>query len=68
MTITNGQRLYEHRHPQFVRLYTRRVFGEPIDVPNPVHVVPWRLLTERCRETYEREAQGHYLFSDRKEN
>lgn len=65
--MTNGQRLYEHRHPRFITLYTRRVFGEPVEVPNPVHIVPWRLLTEQCRETYEREAQTHWLFQERKE-
>jgi hypothetical protein len=61
-TKTNGQLLYEHHHPKYITLYTKRVFGDPVVVPNPEHVVPWHLLTDRCRESYERQAQGHYLF------
>jgi hypothetical protein len=60
--MTNGQRLYEHRHPRWVVLYTARAFGEPVQVPNPNHIVPWHLLTQRFRDSYELEAQGHYLF------
>jgi len=61
--MTLGQQLYEHEHPRFIQVFTARTFGEPILIENPEHVVPWRLLTERCRQEYEDYAIGHHLFS-----
>lgn len=62
---TAGQLLYEHHHPTHIEVVRRGdVFRTSLFlVPNPEHQVPWRLLTARCQEAYEKQACGHHLFS-----
>lgn len=65
---TNGQLLYEHHHPAMIRVIPaeRRHFATEADVmmvPNPAEPVPWRFLTERCKQSWETSAVGHHLFS-----
>lgn len=62
---TKGQRLYEHENPKFVTvvLYSDTFRQNPFTVPNPEEPVDWKFLTAACRETYERRAVGHNLFS-----
>lgn len=60
--MTKGQRLYEYKHPPFLTLYDARApWGQPVSVEN--EHVPWRLLTEACRASWETTAQGHFIFS-----
>lgn len=63
---TNGQLLYEHKYPSHIRVVheNRRHFTTADDVMlMPVHQVPWHLLTERCRQGWEKTAEGHWVFS-----
>lgn len=65
---TNGQRLYEHKNPSHIRVIRveDRAFTQPGDVftvPNPASPVPWKFLTEKCKQSWESTARGHYLFS-----
>lgn len=60
--MTDGQRLYQWRHPKYIRVFSSRVLVDPITVENPKDVVPWSCLTERCQQSYETEARTHYLF------
>jgi hypothetical protein len=65
---TNGQLLYEHKHPATIRvvLADERAFAtkdDVFEVPNPAAPVAWRFLTESCRKSWETSAVGHYLFS-----
>ena len=62
---TGGQIVYEAKNPKFIRVVPvdRRLFATEADVllvPNERHV-PWHLLTERCRQSWEETAKGHYL-------
>jgi len=64
---TPGQLLYEHKHPSHISVIPveRRHFATAADVllvPNPNQQVPWRLLTERCRESWEKSAIGTNFF------
>lgn len=62
---TNGQQLYEYKNPShFPVRHLRDTFntGEVMYMPNP-QAVPWKYLTERCRQSWETLAIGHYLFS-----
>jgi len=68
INTTLGQMLYEHEHPTHIRVVpVGQVAFATVDdvilVPNPMHQAPWRLLTERCRQEYERRAVGHNFFS-----
>jgi hypothetical protein len=65
---TNGQLLYEHKHPAHVLavLFVGRQFAKREDAfltPNSVHQSPWSCLTESCKQTWEAQAVGHNLFS-----
>jgi hypothetical protein len=62
---TNGQRLYEYKNPQYLTVVLASdVFRRnPFTVLNPVEPIPWRFLTERCKQGWEQQAQGHWLFS-----
>lgn len=62
--MTPGQKLYELLHPKYITVYAARTpWAEAMVVENPELVVPWHLLTERCRQSYEQQAVGHYLLS-----
>lgn len=68
MTKTNGQRLYEYKHPPFIAMvpYAGRQFATEFDivmVKNESHT-PWMFLTESCKASWERSAKGHHLFSN----
>lgn len=65
---TIGQRVYEHYHPAFIRVIpvSAREFATANDVltvPNPAHQAPYRLLTQACRDYWERYAIGHHIVS-----
>jgi len=63
---TKGQRLYEHKHPPHVEVVLKSdVFrrGPAFWIDNPNGHTPWRLLTQSCRDSWERSAEGHYLFA-----
>lgn len=62
-----GQIVYEHKNPPQLRvvLFEGRAFATADDaflVPNERHV-PWRFLTESCRQSWEQTAVGHYLVT-----
>jgi hypothetical protein len=64
---TRGQRLYEHKNPTHIAVvpFEGRKFATSADImmmPNDNHT-PWPFLSARCREGWERSADGHYLFS-----
>lgn len=61
---TNGQILYEHYNPRHLKVVLAEdtFRRNPFFVPNENHV-PFHLLTERCRQSYEQQAVGHHLFS-----
>ncbi len=66
--MTNGQRLYEYKHPPRVAMVpvARRHHATAGDVVMvPVDHTPWRFLTQQCRDSWERSAVGHHLFSQR---
>lgn len=72
MQKTQGQRLYEYKHPSHIRVIPvhARSFATANDVlvvPNPEHHVPWRFLTEECRQGWELTAVGHYLFTEERQ-
>lgn len=60
---TDGQILYELQHPTRIRVVSvnDHFRQHPFEVDNPVHVVPYNLLTERCRQSWERYAVDHNL-------
>lgn len=65
---TPGQILYEYQHPPYVRvvLVSRRAFATEADVflvPNPAEPTPWKFITKASQATYERQAEGHHIFS-----
>jgi hypothetical protein len=65
---TIGQRVYEHYHPAYLRVVptSRLPFVTADDVfmtPNPVHQAPYHLLTQDCRDYWERYAVGHHVVS-----
>ena len=63
---TDGQILYEYKHPTRIPVVhtNNRHFANAGDVMYmPVHQVSWHLLTEACRQGWEKTAQGHYIFS-----
>ncbi len=68
-TKTRGQRLYEHKNPEFIRVIPvdKRHFPTEADVfltPNPnYNHAPWWCLTPRTKASWERSAEGHNLFS-----
>lgn len=65
--MTNGEILYRYHHPPTLLVveFSKRNFARAEDafyVPNPANPTPWRFLTEKCRQSYERQAVGHHLF------
>jgi hypothetical protein len=63
---TNGQILYEYKHPTRIPVVhvNNRHFANAGDVMYmPVHQAPWNLLTEACRQGWEKTAEGHHIFS-----
>ncbi len=65
---SNGQILYEHKHPAKIRVIpvSKRAFATADDVllvDNPVFQVPWQFLTVDCKQSWEVTAKGHNLFS-----
>lgn len=65
---TKGQVLYEHKHPAQIRvvLYGKRQWATVEDsfmVPNPASPPAWNLITQADRDSYEQQAQGHFIFS-----
>jgi len=65
---TNGQILYEYKAPKYIKVarVADRHFATADDVltiPNPVHHTPWNLLTQACRDGWEKTAVGHHIFS-----
>ena len=60
---TDGQILYEAKHPKRVHvvLYSDHFRQSPFWAENPEFHAPWRLLTERCRQSWEMNAKGHNL-------
>ena len=59
--ITQGQRLYELKHPKFIRVWTASIGGESMLVPNPAHQVDWKFITAAAKQSYEVEARTHHL-------
>lgn len=64
---TRGQQLYEYKSPPMLRVvrFDQRHFATSADaflVPNERHV-PWNLITEQSRQSWERSAVHHHLFS-----
>lgn len=67
MLKTPGQILYEHKSPPMLRvvLADGARFATAADVfmvPNESHT-PWRFLTQRCKDGWEKTAVGHHIFS-----
>ena len=65
---TLGQRVYEDCHPQRIPVVRKSAlpFATAEDVffvDNPVHQVPWHLLTQACRDRWEKYATGHHVVS-----
>lgn len=65
---TIGQRVYEHYHPAHIPVvHTSRLpfvtAGDVFMIPNPVHQAPYHLLTQDCRDYWERYAVGHRVVS-----
>jgi hypothetical protein len=65
---TDGQLVYEYYHPSRIRVIpvARKAFATAEDVltvPNPVHQAPFHLLTQECRDYWERYAVGHHVVS-----
>jgi hypothetical protein len=63
-----GQRLYEFKCPAQIRVVPASCLpfataGDALWVDNPVHQAPWHLLTQDCRASWERTAEGHSLFT-----
>lgn len=66
---THGQRMYEYYHPSHIKVvrFEARHFATEADVflvPNPAEPTPWRFLTEACRQSWEKTAQGHHIFTN----
>jgi hypothetical protein len=65
---TIGQKVYEHYHPSHIRVVRASALpfassGDVFTTPNPVHQAPYRLLTQDCRDYWERYAVGHHVVS-----
>ncbi len=65
---TNGQILYEHKHPDMIYVvpYQGHKFATIADVlyvKNPKEPTPWQFLTKLTQVGWEKTAIGHNLFS-----
>lgn len=64
--MTPGQQVYEHYNPPFGRVIPASChFPTAADVrsvKNDNHV-PYRFLTQKCRDKWEQYAVGHHIFS-----
>lgn len=65
MKKTAGQQVYEYCHPSRIRVVRASALpfatsDDVLTLPNPVHQAPWHLLTQDCRDYWERYAWGHH--------
>jgi hypothetical protein len=61
---TNGQLLYEYKHPSTVRVYAAADAFRTQPLQMEQHQVAWKFLTAASRESWERSAVGHHLFQE----